>query len=49
MISHGQEPLAGMKMKEWVVDAGMEHIVTEVTGNEFGKKKWQSPINSNDY
>jgi hypothetical protein len=39
MKSHGQDPLAGLKLKEWVVDAGLEHIVTEETSHDFGKKK----------
>jgi hypothetical protein len=36
MKSAGQEPLAGIKLREWVVDAGMELIVSEETRHDCG-------------
>lgn len=37
MEDHQQEPLAGLKLKDWIVEAGMKHIVTEETRIDLGK------------
>lgn len=37
MEYHHQEPLAGHKLKEWVVEAGMEHVVTVENAIDCGK------------
>jgi hypothetical protein len=36
MESYDQEPYAGHKLKEWVVDAGLEHIKTEEANVDCG-------------
>lgn len=38
MEHQGQEPLAGTLLKDWVVEAGLLHIVTEETSIDCGKK-----------
>lgn len=46
MEHQGQEPLAGILLKDWVVDAGLLHIVTEETSIDCGPdtgraKRWR--------
>ncbi|KAI9266132.1 S-adenosyl-L-methionine-dependent methyltransferase [Helicostylum pulchrum] len=46
MEYHHQEPLAGHKLKEWVVEAGMEHVVTVENAIDCGPdtgsaKRWR--------
>lgn len=36
METFNQEPYAGQKLKEWVVDVGLEHIITEETNVDCG-------------